>query len=249
MFCHNEWWERHLLCFCNIQDLKLQLHRWRSEDLFQIFWRETVLCWSVMSHNSPPVTCMSPFKPTMLRSLRNSMLIFLKPQASVQSVGASLFLQSTGRRTQVSPAKWLKASPQTLNQTPQATFSVRGVNHLSFNYLTSSLFCDLLTHCFISYSVDPSVELLLVPSEESVPQRLLCSGWGFDPQIEWFSESQQISPSSTDISINADGLVAVTSQLHVPQSQWRTGKVFTCKVSDRSLHKTLQKEISLCSGK
>uniref|UniRef100_A0A3Q3GD18 Ig-like domain-containing protein n=1 Tax=Labrus bergylta TaxID=56723 RepID=A0A3Q3GD18_9LABR len=95
--------------------------------------------------------------------------------------------------------------------------------------------------------VDPSVELLLVPGEESGQQRLSCSGWGFDPQIKWSSESQQKSPSTYDISMGAGGRVAVTSQLLVPQKEWKTGKSFTCEVSDRILKKDVQQEISLCS--
>ncbi|XP_071330076.1 uncharacterized protein [Trachinotus anak] len=94
--------------------------------------------------------------------------------------------------------------------------------------------------------VDPSVELLLVPNNESGPQRLLCLGWGFNPQIKWSPGSQQ-SSSNNDITMGADGRVAVTSQLHIPQEEWKTGKGFTCEVSDRSLNKTVNKTISLCS--
>ncbi|XP_073351077.1 uncharacterized protein [Pagrus major] len=99
-----------------------------------------------------------------------------------------------------------------------------------------------------NFFVDPSMELLLVPSEVSGPQRLSCSGWGFNPQIKWFSESKQRSSSNNDISMGADGRVAVTSQLQIPQTEWKTGKVFTCKVSDRSLDKTVEKDISICSA-
>ncbi|XP_051244797.1 uncharacterized protein ighd isoform X5 [Dicentrarchus labrax] len=95
--------------------------------------------------------------------------------------------------------------------------------------------------------VNPSMELLVGPSEESGPQRLICSGWGFNPQIKWFHESQQRSSSTDEISMNADGRVAVTSQLHIPQTEWKTGKVFTCEVSDKSLNKNVKKDISFCS--
>lgn len=95
--------------------------------------------------------------------------------------------------------------------------------------------------------VDPSVELLLVPGEESGQQTLVCSGWGFNPQIKWLPESQQRTPPTTDISVAADGRVAVTSQLRVNQTEWKTGKVFSCEVSDRSLNKNVRKDISLCS--
>ncbi|XP_068613496.1 uncharacterized protein [Brachionichthys hirsutus] len=93
---------------------------------------------------------------------------------------------------------------------------------------------------------DPSMELLLVPSEESGPQTLWCSGWGFDPQITWFSESQQRS-STVDISMGVDGRVAAGSRLHIPRAEWKTGKRFTCEVSDTSLNKTVEKDVSLCS--
>ncbi|XP_070704150.1 uncharacterized protein [Pempheris klunzingeri] len=89
---------------------------------------------------------------------------------------------------------------------------------------------------------DPSVELLLVPSEESAPKQLLCSGWGFNPQIKW---SEQTPPSTNDISISADGRVAVTSTLQIPQEKWKAGETFTCQLLDRSMSKT--KDISLCS--
>ncbi|XP_058509222.1 uncharacterized protein LOC131475265 [Solea solea] len=93
---------------------------------------------------------------------------------------------------------------------------------------------------------DPSVELFSVPSGESGPQRLLCSGRGFHPQIKWFPESQQTSPKN-DFTMGADGHVDVNSQLHVPQTEWETGKVFTCEVSDTSLMKKINKSVSLCS--
>ncbi|XP_041673069.1 uncharacterized protein LOC121529327 isoform X1 [Cheilinus undulatus] len=121
-------------------------------------------------------------------------------------------------------------------------------NHTSFTCKVNQGFA----HHFQSIStgrifVDPSAELLLVPSEESGPQRLLCSGWGFDPQIKWSPDSQDKASPTLDTSMGADGRVAVTSQLHVSQTEWKTGKSFTCEVSDKSLKKTARKEISICS--
>ncbi|XP_044036450.1 LOW QUALITY PROTEIN: uncharacterized protein LOC122868479 [Siniperca chuatsi] len=137
-------------------------------------------------------------------------------------------LHSVSRRFTVPPSHWKK----------DTSFTCKVNQGFSSNFESNSTG---------KIFVDPSVELLLVPSKESGPQRLVCSGWGFDPQIKWFSESQQRSPSTNDISMGVDGRVAVTSQLHIPQTEWKTGKGFTCKVSDKSLNKTVEKEISLCS--
>ncbi|KAI3359993.1 hypothetical protein L3Q82_014323 [Scortum barcoo] len=95
--------------------------------------------------------------------------------------------------------------------------------------------------------VDPSVELLLAPSEESGTQRLSCTGRGFNPQIKWFAGSEERTPSTNDISMGADGLVTVTSQNHIPQQEWKTAKGFSCEVSDTSLAKKVKKDISICS--
>ncbi|PWA19246.1 hypothetical protein CCH79_00014548, partial [Gambusia affinis] len=96
--------------------------------------------------------------------------------------------------------------------------------------------------------VKPSVELLLAPSRASDQQTLLCYGWGFDPQIKWLNGFEQKSTSNHDISMDANGRVAVTSQLQVAQTEWKSGKAFTCEVSDKSLNAVVRKEISVCSA-
>uniref|UniRef100_A0A667WZQ9 Ig-like domain-containing protein n=1 Tax=Myripristis murdjan TaxID=586833 RepID=A0A667WZQ9_9TELE len=94
---------------------------------------------------------------------------------------------------------------------------------------------------------DPSVELLLAPSEESGPQKLLCSGRGFNPQIKWLSGSQHRPAASQDIRMGADGCVEVTSHLLVTKTEWKSGEDITCEVSDQSGGSTVKKNISLCS--
>ncbi|XP_061702448.1 uncharacterized protein ighd [Syngnathoides biaculeatus] len=98
-----------------------------------------------------------------------------------------------------------------------------------------------------SIFVEPSAELFLGPSERSGPQRLLCSGWGFNPQITWFIGSQERSSSTTNVSMSADGRVSVASQLDVEKEEWQTGDNFTCKVSDRWQNKDVRKIINICS--
>ncbi|XP_019744177.1 uncharacterized protein LOC109526985 isoform X9 [Hippocampus comes] len=95
---------------------------------------------------------------------------------------------------------------------------------------------------------EPSVELFLAPREEgSKPQRLLCSGWGFNPQIRWYTGSQPLPPSTTDISMSADGRVAVASRVDIEQEEWQTGKEFTCEVFDIWLNKNVRKTINVCA--
>uniref|UniRef100_A0A3Q2UHR4 Ig-like domain-containing protein n=1 Tax=Fundulus heteroclitus TaxID=8078 RepID=A0A3Q2UHR4_FUNHE len=96
--------------------------------------------------------------------------------------------------------------------------------------------------------MEPSVELYLAPTERLGQQTLVCSGRGFKPQIKWFNQSEQMN-SPTEDSMNKNGDVAVTSRLHVGQTEWARGMVFACEVSDSSLNKKVKKEISVCSGK
>uniref|UniRef100_A0A669B525 Ig-like domain-containing protein n=1 Tax=Oreochromis niloticus TaxID=8128 RepID=A0A669B525_ORENI len=62
---------------------------------------------------------------------------------------------------------------------------------------------------------------------------ILCSGWVFNAHIRWFNKSQQRSPTTTDISMSVDGHARVTSQLIIDHTEWKTGKIFACTVSDR----------------
>ncbi|XP_055008286.1 uncharacterized protein ighd isoform X25 [Boleophthalmus pectinirostris] len=114
------------------------------------------------------------------------------------------------------------------------------------SYGFSTNFTSTLTG---SIFVEPSVKLLLA-SDESGKQTLFCTAWGFDPHIQWLSGSQRISSGSNDsISVNAEGRVVVSSQLQVSQAEWKTGQVYTCQVSDKSLDKTttLKEDISVCA--
>ncbi|XP_037102856.1 uncharacterized protein LOC119120240 [Syngnathus acus] len=96
---------------------------------------------------------------------------------------------------------------------------------------------------------EPSVELFLVTGQESKTQRLLCSGWGFKPQITWLSGSEKRPPSRTsDFSMSADGRVAVASQLDVDREEWQSGKLFTCQVSDAWLERTSTSAVNFCSA-
>uniref|UniRef100_A0A3B3WHS0 Ig-like domain-containing protein n=1 Tax=Poecilia mexicana TaxID=48701 RepID=A0A3B3WHS0_9TELE len=110
-------------------------------------------------------------------------------------------------------------------------------------YSNSPFKSNLMSRIF----VEPTVEIHLAPSEGFEQQTLVCSGRGFDPQIKWFNGSKEINPSSPDFSMNNNGLVAVMSQLHVGHAEWKRGMVFTCEVSDSSLKKNVQKDISVCS--
>ncbi|KAK7939761.1 hypothetical protein WMY93_003087 [Mugilogobius chulae] len=98
-----------------------------------------------------------------------------------------------------------------------------------------------------SIFVEPSVKLLLAPSDKSGQQTLSCTAWGFNPHIEWFSGSQRLSGgSNVPTSLNAEGHVVVSSLFQVPETEWKSGKVFSCQVTDTSLNKKLKTDISVC---
>ncbi|KAK7939760.1 hypothetical protein WMY93_003086 [Mugilogobius chulae] len=100
-----------------------------------------------------------------------------------------------------------------------------------------------------SIFVEPSVKLLLAPSDKSGQQTLSCTAWGFNPHIEWFSGSQRLSGgSNVPTSLNAEGHVVVSSSFQVPETEWKSGKVFSCQATDTSLNKKLKKDIRVCEG-
>ncbi|KAK6312141.1 hypothetical protein J4Q44_G00178050 [Coregonus suidteri] len=101
---------------------------------------------------------------------------------------------------------------------------------------------------------EPSMELLLAPSEEtsgSGTQKLICSGWGFNPLIKWLSGFEQRSAAAYEIMMGEDERVAVTSHITVTQQEWNQGKDFTCEVIDKYLQKEdvqkVRKSINRCA--
>uniref|UniRef100_A0A3Q3ACH6 Ig-like domain-containing protein n=1 Tax=Kryptolebias marmoratus TaxID=37003 RepID=A0A3Q3ACH6_KRYMA len=91
------------------------------------------------------------------------------------------------------------------------------------------LFCHSCANCLSEHHLvpcgvatgrpeakDPSVQIL-IPSEESGQQNLVCSGRGLNPQVKWLLESKPVSSLPNDVSVDKNGRVAATSQLHVPQ--------------------------------
>ncbi|KAF5896130.1 Ig heavy chain [Clarias magur] len=95
---------------------------------------------------------------------------------------------------------------------------------------------------------DPSVKLSVVSNEDkstSMIQKLLCSATGLNPEIKWLPES--IKNNDTEVTLNADGRMKVSSELSVPEQEWKRGTTFTCQVSDQGGLKTVQNRTSLCA--
>ena len=93
------------------------------------------------------------------------------------------------------------------------------------------------------------MELVVAPTLNSEPQKLSCNGLGFRPQVKWLSGSQHHPASSEESWMRADGRVAVSSHLSILLTEWKTGKDFTCQISDKTTQNVVSKNISLCSGK
>ncbi|XDV12996.1 hypothetical protein PO909_001520, partial [Leuciscus waleckii] len=99
---------------------------------------------------------------------------------------------------------------------------------------------------------DPTIELVVVPSvgqSSSEPQRLLCSGKGFDLKIKWFSNSTEKLYTALEVSMMENGCVKVDSEILVPQQEWDQGVTYTCQIVDEHSGKTANKSTSICAGK
>ncbi|XDV13006.1 hypothetical protein PO909_001526, partial [Leuciscus waleckii] len=99
---------------------------------------------------------------------------------------------------------------------------------------------------------DPTIELVVVPSlgqSSSEPQRLLCSGKGFDLKIKWFSKSAEKPGTALEVSMMENGCVKVDSEILVPQQEWDQGVTYTCKIVDEHSGKTVTKNTSICAAK
>ncbi|KAF5896131.1 immunoglobulin delta heavy chain [Clarias magur] len=94
---------------------------------------------------------------------------------------------------------------------------------------------------------DPSSELSVLSNEDksaSTTQKLLCYGTGLNPEIKWLPES--VGNAKSEITMNSDGHVKVSSELSVPKQEWKRGTTFTCQVRDQGGLKTVQKSTSVC---
>ncbi|XP_036418930.1 uncharacterized protein LOC118802491 [Colossoma macropomum] len=93
---------------------------------------------------------------------------------------------------------------------------------------------------------DPSMDLSLVPSvRKSEPQKLLCTGTGFKPEIKWLPNSGKGPDVPSKAMIQADGRMKVFSEMDLSLEEWNEGKEFTCQVTD--LKKTIKENISACA--
>ncbi|CDR00989.1 unnamed protein product [Oncorhynchus mykiss] len=134
------------------------------------------------------------------------------------------------------------------------TFTCKVNQGYSNSWVSSSkikLFGLKLKKEMVFFPGELSMELLLVPSEESSgsgTQKLMCSGWGFNPKIKWLSGSEQKSAADNEIRMGEDGHVALTSHITVTQQEWNEGKDFICEVDDKDLQKTVRKSTSLCTA-
>lgn len=83
----------------------------------------------------------------------------------------------------------------------------------------------------------------------SEPQKLLCSGEGFDPKIKWISNSVEKRSTALDVTMMENGRVKVYSEISVPQTEWNQEVTYSCQIADGSRTKPKQKDIKICGGK
>uniref|UniRef100_A0A3B3DLH0 Ig-like domain-containing protein n=1 Tax=Oryzias melastigma TaxID=30732 RepID=A0A3B3DLH0_ORYME len=155
-------------------------------------------------------------------------------------------LQSKG--ADISDRQYVDLPEAPASHTVSVSFSVPQSYWKSDQSFSCKVHQGFSSQSFESKAINPSVEVLQVSSKESGKQKLLCSGSGFNPHINWFSDSELKSASSTDVSMDPNGRVTVISRLDVLQTEWKTGKTFTCEVFDRFLEISDKKDISLCSA-
>ncbi|XP_056608436.1 uncharacterized protein LOC130425975 isoform X2 [Triplophysa dalaica] len=96
---------------------------------------------------------------------------------------------------------------------------------------------------------DPKVELSVVPNaggSSSNPEKLVCSGTGFDPKMTWLPNSE--TKTGPVVTIGENGCVKVYSEILVSQQEWNQGVTFTCKITDRFISKAINKNINICSA-
>ncbi|KAA0705619.1 Ig mu chain C region membrane-bound form [Triplophysa tibetana] len=95
---------------------------------------------------------------------------------------------------------------------------------------------------------DPTVELSVVPNvsgSSSNPEKLVCSGTGFDPKIRWIPDSE--AKTGPVVTVGENGCVKVYSEKLVSQQEWNQGIKFTCEITDQLNAKTIHKNISICA--
>ncbi|KAM6914877.1 Ig mu chain C region membrane-bound form isoform 1-T2 [Lycodopsis pacificus] len=207
------------------------------------------------SSTESTVTIAGPEAPAPLVEIRRSLKDLLKGDSAVLECDVTklssrdLYINFQADSVDISDKQYVELAKAPGLHSISRSFSVPSSDlkkNASFTCKVTQGFSSSKTSKSISnFFVDPSMELLLAPSEVSGLQRLLCFAWGFNPQIKWSAESKHILSSTNDISMSEDGRVAVTSKLPVPHTEWKT--VFTCEVSDKSLNKNVKRNISICS--
>ncbi|XP_061591364.1 immunoglobulin mu heavy chain-like [Cololabis saira] len=235
-----------------ISELKVPSSTWKNLKLLTC--KAQHRCFTV----TKTVKVLGPAGPAPLVEIRRSLPDLLKGDVAVlqcditKPSSQDLYVTFQAKGADVSHKHYVDLPEASDLHSVSTRFSVPPQNWTRDMSFTCKVNQGFSSKPFVSNSinnifVEPSVELLLAPREESQQQKLLCSGWGFNPQIKWFTELKPISSSTNKTSMDTNGRVTVTSEVNVPQKEWETGKDFTCEVSDSSLNKTVRRNISFCS--